>query len=440
MPRRALCLVASFLGLLLGIPSGAAATEVRPFGGAPAHGAAPTTTGAHRIVGVVATPSGQGYWQFSAAGAVFPFGDARSFGPASTVAANKPIVGMAATPTGAGYWLVSAAGGIFSFGDARYLGSTGAMRLNQPIVGMAATPSGGGYWLVASDGGIFSFGDARFAGSTGAMRLNRPIVGMAATATGGGYWLVASDGGIFTFGDAVFHGSAGGMGLPEPVVGMTTSAGGYLLATLDGRVLPFGPAVASGSLADACKAEPVVGITSNGGTGYWLGTSNFLPAQIPAGTHPIDVVAAESANMRRLLGLRQGCQGTAAERRGHLSSPLPGSVQTSSYGQRTHPIYRRPQFHAGIDLAGGSRILAAADGVVVQVASRQGYGLTTIVDHGDGVGTVYAHQAASAVRAGDRVRRGQAIGTVGRSGNVTGAHLHFEVRLHGAPRDPRAWW
>ena len=87
------------------------------------------------------------------------------------MALNKPIVGMAATPSGNGYWLVASDGGIFSFGDATFHGSTGAIALNKPIVGMAATPSGNGYWLVASDGGIFSFGDATFHGSTGAIAL-----------------------------------------------------------------------------------------------------------------------------------------------------------------------------------------------------------------------------------------------------------------------------
>ncbi len=79
----------------------------------------------------------------------------------------KPIVGMAATPTGDGYWLVASDGGIFAFGDAGFFGSTGAVPLAKPIVGMAATPSGQGYWLVASDGGIFAFGDAGFFGSPG---------------------------------------------------------------------------------------------------------------------------------------------------------------------------------------------------------------------------------------------------------------------------------
>ena len=80
---------------------------------------------------------------------------------------NQPIVGMAATPDGNGYWLVAADGGVFSFGAAGFHGSTGAIHLNQPIVGMAATPDGNGYWLVAADGGVFSFGDAGFHGSTG---------------------------------------------------------------------------------------------------------------------------------------------------------------------------------------------------------------------------------------------------------------------------------
>lgn len=76
----------------------------------------------------------------------------------------------------------------------------------------------------------------------------------------------------------------------------------------------------------------------------------------------------------------------------------------------------------------------------MQVAVRQGYGLTTIVDHGDGVGTVYAHQERVSVGVGQRVSTGQVIGTVGSSGYATGPHLHWEVRVHGEPTDPRSWW
>ena len=147
---------------------------------------------------------------------VVPFGGA-PLGVNALTNPNAPVVGMAATPTGQGYWLVASDGGIFTFGDATFYGSTGAIHLNQPIVGMAATPDGAGYWLVASDGGIFTFGDAGYYGSTGNIHLNQPIVGMAATPDGAGYWLMAADGGIFTFGDAPFDGSSA-----------SASGGGYV--------------------------------------------------------------------------------------------------------------------------------------------------------------------------------------------------------------------
>jgi hypothetical protein len=138
---------------------------------------------------------------------------------------NQPIVGMAATPSGNGYWLVASDGGIFTFGDAAFFGSMGNKHLNKPIVGMAPSPTGKGYWLVASDGGVFTFGDAGFFGSTGNIHLNKPIIGMLPSPTGQGYWLVATDGGIFTFGDVPFYGSLPGAGIvANDVVGMSGSA------------------------------------------------------------------------------------------------------------------------------------------------------------------------------------------------------------------------
>ena len=110
---------------------------------------------------VAADPKG-GYWTVSWLGVVVPHGGALSFGSPelSGLRLVQPVVGMAATPDGEGYWLVASDGGIFAYGDAQFYGSTGAFHLNQPVVGMAATPDGEGYWLVASDGGIFTFGDA----------------------------------------------------------------------------------------------------------------------------------------------------------------------------------------------------------------------------------------------------------------------------------------
>jgi len=122
-------------------------------------------------------------------GAPVAFGSAKGHGNAPGHL-NAPIVGMAATPNGDGYWLVASDGGIFSFGNAGYHGSMGARHLNAPIVGMAATPNGDGYWLVASDGGIFSFGNAGYHGSMATSHLVNPIAAIATGPGGNGYWLL----------------------------------------------------------------------------------------------------------------------------------------------------------------------------------------------------------------------------------------------------------
>jgi hypothetical protein len=97
-------------------------------------------------------------------GGIFSLGDATFHGSTGAMHLNEPIVGMAATPDGDGYWLVASDGGIFSFGDAMFHGSTGSVHLNKPIVGMARNLDATGYWLAAADGGIFA-GNAHFWGS-----------------------------------------------------------------------------------------------------------------------------------------------------------------------------------------------------------------------------------------------------------------------------------
>jgi hypothetical protein len=212
---------------------------VTPHGGAPSFGS-PAQLGiklAKPIVGMAATPDGQGYWLVATDGGVFSYGDAKFYGSAGAIHLNQPIVNMEATPDGLGYWLVASDGGIFTYGDAKFYGSTGAIHLNKPIVGMSTTPDGQGYWLVASDGGVFTYGDGRFYGSTGAIHLNKPIAGMATTPDGKGYWLVASDGGIFTFGDAPFSGTAGGSS--QSVTGMVVnpSTAAYTLVEVNGTAI-----------------------------------------------------------------------------------------------------------------------------------------------------------------------------------------------------------
>ncbi len=237
----------------------------------------PTPTLNKPVVGMAATPDGNGYWLVASDGGIFNYGDAAFYGSAGSLQLNKPIVGMAATPDGNGYWLVASDGGIFDYGDAAFEGSTGSLQLNKPIVGMAATPDGKGYWLVASDGGIFNYGDAAFYGSAGSLQLNKPIVGMAATPDGKGYWLVASDGGIFDYGDAAFYGSAGSLQLNKPIVGMaaTPDGKGYWLVASDGGIFNYGDSAFEGSTGSLQLNKPIVGMAATpDGKGYWLVASD----------------------------------------------------------------------------------------------------------------------------------------------------------------------
>jgi murein DD-endopeptidase MepM/ murein hydrolase activator NlpD len=120
--------------------------------------------------------------------------------------------------------------------------------------------------------------------------------------------------------------------------------------------------------------------------------------------------------------------------------------KSSDFGSRYDPYYHVWQLHAGVDIAadGGDPIFAAADGVVIRAGWNDGgYGNYTCISHGRygsrGLSTCYAHQSAILVSPGQRVRRGQTIGRVGTTGASTGNHLHFEVRLDGAPVQPLNW-
>ncbi|MDP8937495.1 MAG: peptidoglycan DD-metalloendopeptidase family protein, partial [Actinomycetota bacterium] len=123
---------------------------------------------------------------------------------------------------------------------------------------------------------------------------------------------------------------------------------------------------------------------------------------------------------------------------GKLLNPIPGAPITSGFGPRVHPIYGDARLHTGVDIGAGSgtSIRAAGDGVVVTAGTMSGYGNTTIVDHGGGIATLYAHQSSIGVSEGQRVTAGQTIGRVGCSGSCTGPHLHFEVRRNGDPVNP----
>jgi len=114
--------------------------------------------------------------------------------------------------------------------------------------------------------------------------------------------------------------------------------------------------------------------------------------------------------------------------------PVESSASISSpFGPRRHPITGRQETHSGIDIRAvhGAAIRAADCGVVILSGWNGGFGITVIIDHGDGIHTLYAHNSRNLVSVGDRVTRGQTIALVGSTGVSTGPHLHFEVRVGG---------
>jgi murein DD-endopeptidase MepM/ murein hydrolase activator NlpD len=123
-----------------------------------------------------------------------------------------------------------------------------------------------------------------------------------------------------------------------------------------------------------------------------------------------------------------------------LRSPVEFSRVSSGFGARVHPIFNNWRAHTGVDFAApkGTRVLAVADGHVVSAGARGGYGNAIEIRHGGGVVTLYAHLSgfATGIRAGTRVRQGEAIGYVGATGWATGPHLHYEFKLAGIHQDP----
>ena len=114
--------------------------------------------------------------------------------------------------------------------------------------------------------------------------------------------------------------------------------------------------------------------------------------------------------------------------------PVTGGRVLSRFGEQ-----RRTHRHAGLDISGqrGQKIVAAAPGRVIYSDNRmRGYGHTIILDHGKGYHSLYAHNSRLLVRAGDKVSQGQPIAVMGKSGNATGVHCHFEIRKDRVPVDP----
>lgn len=122
---------------------------------------------------------------------------------------------------------------------------------------------------------------------------------------------------------------------------------------------------------------------------------------------------------------------------GAMLWPAEGPI-TSPFGWRTHPIFGTQRLHTGIDIGAdyGDTVVAADGGVVIEADWLGGYGNAVIIDHGNGISTLYAHNSQLLVSEGQSVTKGQTISRVGTTGYSTGPHLHFEVRQNGTPVNP----
>ncbi|MFT3877620.1 MAG: peptidoglycan DD-metalloendopeptidase family protein [Propioniciclava sp.] len=149
--------------------------------------------------------------------------------------------------------------------------------------------------------------------------------------------------------------------------------------------------------------------------------------------------AAALAAMGALAGA--GFEGGA----GVLAVPTRGRI-TSVFGPRFHPIFKEWRTHQGVDLSApcGTPIHAAGDGTVIHVGFDSSGGWRLIIAHGTIGGvdlqSVYLHAQGYRVRVGERVGRGQLVGTVGSTGWSTGCHLHFSTKANGRHVDPQKWW
>lgn len=152
-----------------------------------------------------------------------------------------------------------------------------------------------------------------------------------------------------------------------------------------------------------------------------------------------EIQTQKQKELARSMPKRTNVSVDSAPRSGaNYTWPVPGYYGISSpYGYRTHPILGYSKFHSGVDIPAptGTPVVAAKSGVVIMATCMSGYGNVVMIDHGDTV-TVYAHNSAFNVSAGQQVSAGDVVCFIGSTGLSTGPHLHFEVRVNGSTVNP----
>lgn len=190
----------------------------------------------------------------------------------------------------------------------------------------------------------------------------------------------------------------------------------------------------------AFRSTPVVEVAAST-PALATAPSEASAAPVPAPAPPIGTLRVdEAAHAEWTYRVNLANQPSRATNTpGSLVRPAPGAL-TGWFGEA-----RGSRRHGGIDFDGdtGDAVIAAGVGTVVHAgpapAGYSGYGLMVLIDHGNGVETLYAHLSAIAVGHGAQVQPGDLIGAIGTTGNVTGSHLHFEVRHGGRTVDPAVW-
>ena len=155
--------------------------------------------------------------------------------------------------------------------------------------------------------------------------------------------------------------------------------------------------------------------------------------------------AANNANSGGASGGASGggTSGGSATSLSDLQWPVPScTLITSRFGYRVAPTTGASTYHGGLDIGAGmgASIVAAGAGDVIYAGDNGGYGKCVMIDHGNGVVTVYAHMSSIGVSYGQYVTAGQYIGAVGSTGISSGPHCHFEIRINGVQTDPAAYF
>lgn len=195
------------------------------------------------------------------------------------------------------------------------------------------------------------------------------------------------------------------------------------------------------------QAEPLGAARRNAGLerrrNYERADSLADPELVGELSDKLDMLEQMVATQSRSFDYLRSQASTLKERSSHIPAIQPVSeknlrAMASGYGYRRDPIYGTGKFHEGMDFSApvGTPVYATGDGKVVAADWNSGYGKMIEIDHGYRYRTRYAHLSDMLVRPGQSVRRGDLIGRVGNTGKSTGPHLHYEVRLDGAPQNP----